>query len=153
MSLEEDLRAIFGDRVDTFRPEGMRLLRRLWEAGRKQGRQDRELDFYQGRNAGLAELSVMFTEVIRGLPINEVFQEDGHDPRTGQVNFKLQPWVWNLMQRILDAPDLDSAREVARELGPISRAMNQRLEEQEAQRRAETDKYLLPDRWEKVNLK
>ena len=118
MSYEDDLREVFGDRAGSLPQGGRVFLKRLWEAGRRHGGRERSVDFQQGRNAGLAELSVLFTEVIRGLPVNEVFQEDGHDPHNGQVNLKLQPWVMAKLQDILDAPDLDSARAVAKESSP-----------------------------------
>lgn len=121
MRFEESLREVFGEKADELSSQQRRMLKSLWTLGRRKGLEERSSDFEQGRRAGIGELAVLFTMVLRGRPMNQVFFL-----RSSQIELQeawaieLRPWAQAALQQVMDAPDLEEAERVASALAGVS---------------------------------
>ena len=106
----QTLQSIFGERAETMTGDQKRMLRRLWKKGLQQGTSD---GFNRGRTAGIQELGVLFSEVLKGERLHDVFVPSTEN---GFANMGIHSWVNDALQQIMDAHDLDSARKVAAKL-------------------------------------
>lgn len=112
MKFEEALEDIFEERAQELTPRHRRMLRALWEHGRRESWRAQGAAFDQGRSAGLQELGVLFTKVLAKRPVYQVFMIRSREMR-------YQPWVQAALQQVMDAPNLEEAQRVASELGKL----------------------------------
>jgi hypothetical protein len=113
VKFEDALRDVFDEKADQMTSEHRRMLRAVWEHGRQEGRGSEKSAFDQGRSAGLCELGVFFTKVLRMRPMDRVFFL-----RSSRLEY--QPWARAALQQVMDAPDLEEAERIAAELGKLS---------------------------------
>ena len=112
MSFEETLQELFEERADDLTPEHRRMLWTLWRRAEEAGRASRAGDFDRGRTAGLQELATLFSKVLSGRKLQDVFFLEGRV-------MTYQPWATDALQQVMDAGDLEEAERIASELGKL----------------------------------
>jgi hypothetical protein len=112
-AFEAGLRKTFEDRAGDFSQELRDLLRAFWNDAYQEGH---TAGFQDGHATGNGQLELLFTSVVRGRQVDEVFRPDARRDMpmhlTGSFNLVVQPWVMEAWQSILDAPDLKTAAQM-----------------------------------------